>query len=90
MNIKPDILAAIGNTPLVKFRRASEMTGCTNLGKAEFLNPGQSVKDRAALFIVADAMRRAPLRPAGSSSRERQAIPELVSRSSRTCWATEP
>ena len=65
MNIKPDILAAIGNTPLVKLRRASEMTGCTILGKAEFLNPGQSVKDRAALFIVEDAVRRGLLRPGG-------------------------
>src|SRR6476469_4199072 len=65
MNIKPDILAAIGNTPLIKLRRASEMTGCTILGKAEFLNPGQSVKDRAALFIVEDAVRRGLLRPGG-------------------------
>ena len=49
MMIKPDVLAAIGNTPLIKLRRASEETGCTILGKAEFMNPGQSVKDRAAL-----------------------------------------
>ncbi len=56
----------IGNTPLVKLRRASEETGCTILGKAEFLNPGQSVKDRAALWIVRDAERRGLLRPGGT------------------------
>ena len=65
MDIKPDVLSAIGNTPLIKLRRASEETGCTILGKAEFMNPGQSVKDRAALFIVEDAMRRGLLRPGG-------------------------
>jgi cysteine synthase A len=65
MNIKPDVLAAIGNTPLIKLRRVSELTGCTILGKAEFMNPGQSVKDRAALFIVEDAVRRGALRPGG-------------------------
>ncbi|HET6520750.1 MAG TPA: cysteine synthase A [Geminicoccaceae bacterium] len=56
----------IGNTPLVKLRRASEETGCTILGKAEFLNPGQSVKDRAALWIVRDAEARGELRPGGT------------------------
>src|ERR687891_704184 len=56
----------IGNTPLVHLRRASEETGCTILGKAEFLNPGQSVKDRAALWIVRDAERRGLLRPGGT------------------------
>ncbi|MDF2812900.1 MAG: cysteine synthase [Microvirga sp.] len=65
MDTKPDVLAAIGNTPLIKLRRASEATGCTILGKAEFMNPGQSVKDRAALFIVEDAVRRGLLRPGG-------------------------
>ncbi|WP_230529904.1 cysteine synthase A [Microvirga roseola] len=65
MSIKPDVLAAIGQTPLIKLRRASELTGCTILGKAEFMNPGQSVKDRAALFIVRDAIRRGALRPGG-------------------------
>src|SRR6185295_7231188 len=59
------ILDAIGNTPLIKLRRASEETGCTILGKAEFLNPGQSVKDRAALAIVKDAEARGELRPGG-------------------------
>ncbi len=65
MTIREDVLAAIGNTPLIRLRRASEATGCTILGKAEFMNPGQSVKDRAALFIVRDAERRGLLRPGG-------------------------
>ena len=56
----------IGNTPLVHLRRASEETGCTILGKAEFLNPGQSVKDRAALFIIEDAEKKGLLRPGGT------------------------
>src|ERR1700688_3619548 len=65
MDIAPDVIAAIGNTPLIRLRRASEQTGCEILGKAEFLNPGQSVKDRAALFIIRDAERRGLLRPGG-------------------------
>jgi cysteine synthase A len=56
---------AIGNTPLIKLKRASEATGCTILGKAEFMNPGQSVKDRAALFIIRDAEKRGLLKPGG-------------------------
>ncbi len=59
------IVGAIGNTPLIRLKRASEATGCTILGKAEFMNPGQSVKDRAALFIIQDAVRRGTLRPGG-------------------------
>src|SRR5882672_12376144 len=59
------IVNAIGNTPLIKLKRASEQTGCTILGKAEFMNPGQSVKDRAALFIIEDAVRNGRLRPGG-------------------------
>ncbi len=55
-----DILSAIGNTPLIRLNRASEATGCEIWGKAEFLNPGQSVKDRAALFIIRDADRHGP------------------------------
>ncbi|MBI3678430.1 MAG: cysteine synthase A [Proteobacteria bacterium] len=66
MDIKHDTLAAIGNTPLIRLRQASELTGCEILGKAEFLNPGQSVKDRAALFIVQDAIKRGTLRPGGT------------------------
>src|SRR5512138_3163547 len=65
MNVKADALAAIGNTPLIRLRRASEETGCEILGKAEFMNPGQSVKDRAALFIVRDAEEKGLLRPGG-------------------------
>jgi cysteine synthase A len=63
--IAPSVLDAIGNTPLIRLRRASEATGCEILGKAEFMNPGQSVKDRAALFIVRDAEKRGMLRPGG-------------------------
>jgi cysteine synthase len=66
MDIKQDTIAAIGNTPLIKLRKASELTGCTILGKAEFLNPGQSVKDRAALFIIRDAIARGELKPGGT------------------------
>lgn len=62
----PDVLAAIGNTPLIRLARASEATGCTILGKAEFMNPGASVKDRAALAIVMDAVKRGELRPGGT------------------------
>ncbi len=64
--IKPSVLAAIGNTPLIRLRRASQETGCEILGKAEFLNPGQSVKDRAALFIIEDAVKRGALKPGGT------------------------
>jgi cysteine synthase A len=65
MDVRSSTLAAIGNTPLIKLRRASEETGCTILGKAEFMNPGLSVKDRAALGIVTDAIDRGELRPGG-------------------------
>ena len=60
------VLAAIGHTPLIKLRRASEATGCTILGKAEFMNPGGSVKDRAGLAIILDAERTGRLRPGGT------------------------
>jgi len=62
----PDVLAAIGHTPLIRLNRVSDLTGCEILGKAEFLNPGQSVKDRAALFIVRDAVARGQLEPGGT------------------------
>jgi cysteine synthase A len=65
MDVKDSVLAAIGNTPLIKLRRASEQTGCTILGKAEFMNPGHSVKDRAALGIITDAIDKSQLRPGG-------------------------
>ena len=65
MDARDTVLQAIGNTPLIKLRRASEETGCTILGKAEFMNPGHSVKDRAALGIMTDAMDRGDLRPGG-------------------------
>ena len=60
-----NMIDLIGNTPLVRLKRASEETGCTILGKAEFLNPGQSVKDRAALYIIRDAVARGALAPGG-------------------------
>jgi cysteine synthase len=63
--IDTGIIGAIGNTPLIKLKRASEATRCTILGKAEFMNPGQSVKDRAALFIIDDAVNKGLLRPGG-------------------------
>lgn len=65
MNIKNDVIAAIGHTPLIRLRRASALTGCEILGKAEFMNPGQSVKDRAALFMIQDAVARGELKPGG-------------------------
>ena len=65
MEIRDSVLVAIGSTPLIKLRRASEETGCKILGKAEFMNPGASVKDRAALGIVTDAIDKGLLRPGG-------------------------
>ena len=66
MPLRSSVVAAVGQTPLIKLRRASEETGCTILGKAEFLNPGQSVKDRAAFGIIADAVRQGRLKPGGT------------------------
>jgi cysteine synthase len=66
MTVARDVLDAVGSTPLIRLRRASEETGCEILGKAEFMNPGQSVKDRAALFIIRDAVARGKLRPGGT------------------------
>jgi cysteine synthase len=65
MDIRSDFLDTIGNTPLIRLARASEQTGCEILGKAEFLNPGSSVKDRAALFIIRDAEERGLIKPGG-------------------------
>ena len=65
MQTSDGIVGAIGNTPLIALKRASAATQCTILGKAEFMNPGQSVKDRAALFIIEDAIRKGALRPGG-------------------------
>ena len=66
MNTYSNLPAAVGNTPLIRLKAASEATGCEIYGKAEFLNPGQSVKDRAALFIINDAIARGTLRPGGT------------------------
>src|SRR5438477_1249235 len=66
MQIKAGFTGAVGNTPLIRLARFSEETGCEILGKAEFLNPGGSVKDRAALYIIQDAERRGALKPGGT------------------------
>ena len=66
MHFAADLAQAVGNTPLIKLRRASEVTGCTILGKAEFMNPGQSVKDRAALSIIKKAVAAGDLKPGGT------------------------
>ena len=66
MRIARDLAEAVGHTPLIRLRRVSEETGCEILGKAEFMNPGQSVKDRAALYIIRDAVARGALRPGGT------------------------
>jgi cysteine synthase A len=65
MHINNDVVEAIGNTPLIKLKRASEMTGCTILGKAEFMNPGQSVKDRPGKQMILEAEKRGDLKPGG-------------------------
>jgi cysteine synthase A len=65
MTINNDVVEAIGNTPLIKLKRASEQTGCTILGKAEFMNPGQSVKDRAGKWMILEAEKRGELKPGG-------------------------
>jgi len=65
MKINQDVVEAIGNTPLIKLKRASEATGCTVLGKAEFMNPGQSVKDRAGKWMILEAEKRGDLKPGG-------------------------
>ncbi|GLH75584.1 cysteine synthase A [Bradyrhizobium sp. SSBR45G] len=65
MAIRNDVVEAIGNTPLIKLKRASEATGCTILGKAEFMNPGQSVKDRAGKWMILEAEKRGDLKPGG-------------------------
>ena len=66
VDIASSVIDAIGNTPLIRLKSASEETGCEILGKAEFMNPGQSVKDRAALFIIQDAIEKGQLRPGGT------------------------
>jgi cysteine synthase A len=66
MRVARDLAEAVGNTPLIRLRRASEETGCEIYGKAEFMNPGQSVKDRAALYIIKDAIARGALQRGGT------------------------
>ncbi|MGH1353946.1 MAG: cysteine synthase A [Thalassovita sp.] len=66
MQFARDLAEAVGNTPLIRLNKASEETGCEILGKAEFMNPGQSVKDRAALYIIKDAVAKGQLKPGGT------------------------
>src|SRR3979411_3468993 len=65
MQIRDGIVNAIGHTPLIRLKQASELTGCTILGKAEFMNPGQSVKDRAGKWMILEAEKRGELKPGG-------------------------
>ena len=78
MDVKSGFIDSIGNTPLIKLIGPSQATGCNIYGKAEFLNPGGSVKDRAALAIIEDAERRGKLRPGATRWSE--------SRSARQTW----
>ncbi|MEM7491639.1 MAG: pyridoxal-phosphate dependent enzyme, partial [Pseudomonadota bacterium] len=66
MTVHQNLAEAIGNTPLIRLNRVSDATGCDILGKAEFMNPGQSVKDRAALWIIRDAIASGALKPGGT------------------------
>ena len=77
MDIKSGFIDAIGNTPLIRLNSFSDETGCEILGKAEFLNPGGSVKDRAALYIIQDAEAKGLLKPEAPSSKAPQATPAL-------------
>ena len=72
------IISQIGNTPLVRLKQASELTGCNIYGKAEYFNPGESVKDRAALFIVQDALKRKLIQKVELLLKEQLEILELV------------
>ena len=90
MQPRDGIIEAIGNTPLIKLERVSAETGCTILGKAEFMNPGQSVKDRARFFIIKDAVKKASCGPAALSSRAPPAIPASDLRWSAMPWAFAP
>lgn len=89
MRYAPDLASAIGNTPLIKLRRASEETGCTILGKAEFMNPGQSVKDRAALSIIKEAVATARCAQGEPLSKVRRAIPVSVLHWSVHQWVSK-
>ena len=73
-----NVLYQIGNTPLIKLKQASELTGCNIYGKAEYFNPGESVKDRAALYIVQDAIKKKKYKKVERLLREQLEIPELV------------
>src|SRR2546422_7113444 len=87
MEIRDGFIGSIGNTPLIRLRGPSELTGCSILGKAEFLNPGGSVKDRAALYIILDAEKRGALKPGGVivEGRSEEHTSELQSRLHLVC-----
>ena len=77
MSIRSGFSGTVGDTPLIRLQSLSAETGCNILGKAEFLNPGGSVKDRAALYIIRDAEQRGALKPGGTrSSKAPPVIPE--------------
>ena len=84
--IYSNFLESVGNTPLIKLRKASELTGCNILGKAEFLNPGGSVKDRAAKAIIMDAEQQGQLRPGDWLLREQQETQALAWRWLEIRW----
>ena len=88
--INKDVVEAIGNTPLIKLKHASELTGCTILGKAEFMNPGQSVKDRAGKWMILEAEKRGELKPGGLVVEAPPAIPASGLRWSPARAATGP
>ena len=90
MTIAPNVIDAIGKTPLIELRAASKATGCRILGKAEFMNPGGSVKDRAALYIVSDAIARGTLKPGGLIVEGTAGIPASASPWSPTRSAFRP
>jgi cysteine synthase len=81
VNVRSGFLETIGNTPLIRLRAASDITGCDIYGKAEFLNPGGSIKDRAALAIINDAEQRGELKPGGVIVEGTAATSVLVLRS---------
>ena len=87
MQFHSSMIDAIGNTPLIKVQKASQETGCNILGKAEFMNPGQSVKDRAALFIIRDAEKKGLLKPGGTIVEGTAGIPASALRWWRMRWA---
>ena len=90
MDVRKGFVDLVGNTPLVRLNKVSDATGCEILGKCEFMNPGSSVKDRAALAIILDAEEKGCCAPAARSSRAPPATPGSAWRWSAMCAATKP